>query len=180
MYTRFSGGNGQSAARWLRSLKYELPPTFTAGQWLECVDGLLDGEAARWADMRPDVRKILSDEELKHAKNHDVDTFKALLLSRFTPAAKDLEEVKYQVETLRQDATESLQDYYRRAEDLFHALGGRDEIGPAMLGVNERSILTRVISRFVHGLYDTCMKPDVSPESDSLRQSYMKARERWM
>ena len=84
MYTRFSGENGQSAARWLRTLKYELPPTFTAGQWLECVDGLLDGEAARWADMRPNVRKILSDEKLKHAKNHDVDTFKALSSAALT------------------------------------------------------------------------------------------------
>lgn len=64
MYTRFSGENGQSAARWLRTLKYELPPTFTAGQWLECVDGLLDGTAARWADEQP-VKEILSDEALK-------------------------------------------------------------------------------------------------------------------
>ena len=161
MYTRFSGEKGQSAARWLRTLKYELPPTLTAGQWLECVDGLLDGEAARWADMWPNVRNILSDEKLKHAKNHDVDTFKALLLSRFAPAAEDLEEVNYLLENLRQDGTESLQDYYRRAEDLLHALGGRDDIGPVVLGANERSMLTRVIDRFVSGLYEKFLEPDV-------------------
>lgn len=90
MYTRFSGENGQSAARWLRTLKYELPPTFTAGQWLECVDGLLDGTAARWADEQP-VKEILSDETLKDAKNHEVDIFKALLLSRFTLGEDNLE-----------------------------------------------------------------------------------------
>ena len=59
MYTRFSGDNGQSPARWLRTIKYELPTTFTPSQWLECVDGLLDGKAAYWADKRPEVKNIL-------------------------------------------------------------------------------------------------------------------------
>ena len=174
MYTRFSGENGQSPARWLRTLKYELPPTFTAGQWLECVDGLLDGTAAHWADEQPTVKKILSDKALKYAKDQDVDIFKALLLSRFNPGEGHLERVNHLVENLRQDDMEFLQVYYRRAEDLLHALGGRDEIGPAVLGVYERSILTRVISRFVGGLSDAHMKPDVSPERDSLRQTYEK------
>ena len=85
--------------------------------------------------------------------------------------------MKYLVETLRQDSPESLQDYYRRAEDLLHALGGRDDIGPAVLSVNERSILSRVISRFVAGLDELYMEPDVSPDRDSLRQTYVKIRE---
>ena len=174
MYTRFSGENGQSAARWLRTLKYELPPAFTAGQWLECVDGLLDGEAARWADEQPAVKKFLSDKALEYARNYDVDIFKALFLSRFTPGEGDLEGVNHLLENLRQDPAEFLEVYYRRAENLLHALGGRDEIYPAVLGGNERSILTRVISRFVGGLCEPYMKPDVLPEWDSLRQTYEK------
>ena len=177
MYTRFSGEKGQSAARWLRTLKYELPISFTAGQWLECVDGLLGGEAARWADVRPNVRKILSDEALKHANNQDVDAFKALLISRFASAAENLEEVNHQMENLRQGSKESLHDYYRRAEDLLHALGGRDDVGPVALDANERSILTRVIDRFVSGLDEEDLGADVSPESDSLRQAYQTIRE---
>lgn len=173
MYTRFSGKNGQSAARWLRTLKYELPPTFTMGQWLECVDGLLDGEAARWADMRPNVRKILSDEGLKHANNHHVDRFKALLIGRFAPADEDL---KHETDYFRQGATESLHHYYRRAEDLLHALGGRDEIDPVVLGANERSILTTVINQYLGGLYGQ-NEPDVEPESVSLLLTYQAIRE---
>ncbi len=144
MYTRFSGDNGQSPARWLRSLKYELPPTFTAGQWLGCVDGLLDGKAARWADKWLFVKHILSEENLKYAKDSDVDIFKTLLLSRFTPADEDLEDVDHLIMTLRQNATESLEDHYRRAEDLLYASGGRDEIYPVKMS---NRFLSRVIRR---------------------------------
>ena len=112
MYTRFSGENGQSPARWLRTVKYELPTTFTPSEWLECVDGLLDGKAAYWADKRPEVKNILSDKYLKHANNHDVDTFKKLFLSRFAPADEGPEYVDRLIETLHQDNTESLEDYY--------------------------------------------------------------------
>ena len=101
MYTRFSGEDGRSPARWLRTLKYELPPGFTAGEWLECVDGLLDGKAAHWADEQPAVRRIYSDVALELAKNHHVDIFKALLISRFTPGKQDLEGVNHLVENLR-------------------------------------------------------------------------------
>jgi len=44
MPSKFSGEKGQSALRWLRTLKYELPGDLTSNQWLEYVDGLLEGE----------------------------------------------------------------------------------------------------------------------------------------
>lgn len=176
MYTKFSGENGQRPARWLRTLKYELPPTFTVSEWLECVDGLLEGQAARWADEQPAVKKVLSDVTLEHAMNQDVDIFKALLLSRFTPGEEDLERVNHLVENLRQGATEDLLHYYRRADDLLYALGGRD-LGPVVLSDNERSILTRVNCRFLDGLDESDLKPDVLPERDSLLRTYVKTRE---
>ena len=177
MYTRFSGEDGRSPARWLRTLKYELPPRFTAGEWLECVDGLLDGKAAHWADEQPAVRRIMSDVALELAKNHHVDIFKALLISRFTPGKQDLEGVNHLVENLRQGSTEDLIHYYQRAYDLLLALGGRDYIGPDVLSVNERPILTRVISRFLDGLSESDLKLDVAPESVSLIQAYETLRE---
>ena len=176
MYTRFSGENGQSPARWLRTLKYELPPTLTAGQWLECVDGLLDGQAARWADKWPDVKKILSDEDVKHAKNHDVDTFKTLLLNRFTPADEGLEDVDHLLLPFHQNATESLEDYYRRAEDLLHVSGGRDKIDSVKLRKHQRSILLRVIVLYISGLHHSCLKSYSALMSDSLLQVYRTTR----
>ena len=176
MYTRFSGDNGQSPARWLRTLKYELPPTFTASQWLECVDGLLDGKAARWADTWPDVKTILSDRYLMQAKDGDVDTFKTLLLSRFTPADEGLEEVNHLIETLSQNATESLEDYYRRAQDLLHAYGSKDEIDPLRLSQFERSVLNRVTLNYVTGLHRSCLRSYTSFRGGSLLQAYQIIR----
>ena len=177
MYTRFSGDNGQSPARWLRTIKYELPTTFTPSQWLECVDGLLDGKAAYWGDKRPEVKNILSDKNLKHAKDHDVDTFKKLFLSRFAPADKGPEYVIHLMENLLQNATESLEDYYRRAEDLLHAAGGKDGIDLAKLSDPERSILNKVILHYVNGLRESWPKTDSVYQSDSLLQAYLTVAE---
>ena len=176
MYTRFSGDNGQSPASWLRTIKYELPTFFTPSQWVECVDGLLDGEAAYWADKRPEVKNILSDKYLKHANDHDVDTFKKLFLSRFTPPDDGPEYVDHLIETLRQNDTESLEDYYRRAEDLLHAGGGKDETDPAKLSKSERRILNKVIHQYVNGLRDERDEEHSAYESDSLLQAYLKTR----
>lgn len=172
MYTRFSGDDDRNPARWLRTIKYELPPTFTPGQWLECVDGLLDGEAARWADKSPNVKKILSDEDLKHAGKRDVATFKTLFLNRFTPADERLKDVNHMLETLRQNATESLEDYYGRAEDLLLALGGKDKTISVKLSNHETSILKRVIHHYVHGLHYSYLKSNAALQSDSLSKAY--------
>ena len=177
MYTRFSGDNGQSPARWLRTLKYELPPTFTASQWLECVDGLLDGKAARWADTWPDVKMILSDEYLVQAKDSDVDTFKTRLHSRFTPVDEGLEDLNHLIDTLSQNATESLEDYYRRAEDLLHASGGEDEIDPLRSNQFERSMLNRVTLNYVKGLRQSCFRSYTTFRGGSLLQTYYTIRE---
>ena len=177
MYTRFSGEDGRSPARWLRTLKYELPFGFPPGAWLECVDGLLDGKAAHWADEQPAVRRIMSDVVLKSANSHHVDLFKALLIGRFTPGVQNLEGVNHLVENLRQDFKEDLLHYFQRAYDLLLALGGRDYIAPDVLSVNERPTLTRVISRFLDGLSNPDLKLDVAPESVSLHQAYETVRE---
>lgn len=50
------------------------------------------------------------------------------------------------VENLRQDATERLDDYYLRAANLLHALGGKDGNESVMLNAYERSMLRKVNS----------------------------------
>ena len=176
MYTRFSGDNGQSPARWLRTIKYRLPTTFTPSRWLECVDSLLDGEAARWADKLPIVKKILSDENVKYAHGGDVHKFKTLLLSRFPPDDKALESTDYLIKTLLQNPTESLEEYYGRTVDLLYASGGRDDIQPFKLSSPERSILSTVISHFVIGLHHSCLQSNSAIQSYSLLQAYQTTR----
>ena len=177
MYTRFSGNNGQSPARWLRTLKYELPPTFTPSQWLECVDGLLDGEAARWADKEPLVKNILSEKGLKYANTREVDIFKELLLSRFPPD-EVLEDADHLIMTLLQNPTESLVQYYARAANLLDASGGRDldrdDTYPFVKHTDrERSVLNKVILHYVTGLHHQCLVSTSALQCDSLLQVYL-------
>ena len=80
------------------------------------------------------------------------------------------------IETLQQDDTESLENYYRRAEDLLHAGGGKDETDPAKLSNSEQTILEKVISQYVNGVRDEWLKTDSAYRSDSLLQAYMTIR----
>ncbi|KAK4690885.1 hypothetical protein P7C71_g6001, partial [Lecanoromycetidae sp. Uapishka_2] len=136
MYSKFHGTNGQTAARWLRTLKFELetdrthPYELNNGDWLQLIDGLLEGDAALWADQHPKVKELFSDERTKHATKNDVDTFKALFRERFAPLAENTEEAANIAEfrTLRQRPKEELQDYYRRAEDIFSGEKGHSAL----------------------------------------------------
>lgn len=177
MYTRFSGENGQSPARWLRTLKYEFPPAFTPGQWLESVDGLLDGEAARWADKELLVKNILSEKGLKYADTHDVGIFKEFLLSRFH-LDEVLEDADHLIMNLLQSPTESLVQYYGRAANLLYASGGRDvdrdDTYPFVtLTDRERSILNKVILHYVTGLHHSCLISNSALRCDSLHRVYL-------
>ncbi len=111
-----------------------------------------------------------------HATHHDVDTFKTLLLRRFTPVDEGLEDVGHLIETLRQDATESLEDYYRRAEDLLHVYGGQDGIDPVKLSTPEGFILRRVIRYYVNGLHHSCLRSSTALQGKSLLQTYRITR----
>ena len=125
---------------------------------------------------------FLSEENLKYAQDSQVDVFKTLLLSRFTPADEGLEDVDHLIVTLRQNATESLEDYYRRAEDLLHASGGKDEIDPVKLSDFERCILRRVRLHYVNGLYHSGLKSYTAFHGGSLLQTYriIRGHERLM
>lgn len=85
MYTKFSSHN-TSAARWLCNLKHELPPFFTPSQWLECINGLLEGDTATWADAHPRVKTIMTEENLQTATDVDIKIFQTALCTRFPPS----------------------------------------------------------------------------------------------
>lgn len=100
-----------------------------------------------------------------------------LLLSRFTPVDGGLDNVSYLIDTLHQDTTESLEDYYRRADDLLHASGGKDKNDSVELSSQERFMLGRVARQFLNGLYNSCLKPYSLLPGCSLLQTYRITRE---
>jgi hypothetical protein len=187
MYTKFSGENGQRAARWLRTLEYELPPTFTPRQWLECVDGLLEGDAARWADSHTKVKRLLAQENIQNAGQAEKDTFTSLLLKRFAPVDEENEFYALNItKRLVQSRSESLEQYYRRAEDLLHASGGKDNSDAVALSEDEKAILRHVIEYFIRGIHVQALRTYIKCEPtvtggwrirfNSLYEAYTAAR----
>ncbi|KAL2040869.1 hypothetical protein N7G274_006327 [Stereocaulon virgatum] len=93
-------------------MEYELPPISTPRQWLECVDGLLEGDAARWADSHAKVKRLLTQQNIQNAGQSEMDTFTSLLLKRFTPVDEDDEMNALDITTrLVQSRSESLEQY---------------------------------------------------------------------
>ena len=122
---------------------------------MECVDGLLEGDAARWTDSYSRVKKLLTQENVEHADQSDIKAFSALLLKRFTPVEKDnKDDVSNRIWTLAQQPTEALEHHYRRAEDWLHAAGGEDKPDTVTLSSSEIALLAHVIEHFVKGICD--------------------------
>lgn len=154
MYTKSSGDNGQRAARWLRTLEYELPPIFIPRQWLECVDGLLEGDTARWADSHSKVKRLLTHENIQNAGQTEKDILTSPLLKRFAPVDEANERNALNItRRLVQSRSESLEQCYRRVEDLLHASGGKDKSDAVALSENQRAILRHVTEHFIRGIH---------------------------
>lgn len=154
MYTKFSGTDSQSGARWLRTLNYELPGNLTPGQWLECVDGLLEGKAARWADQHPRIKAI--NEKLRGRDNDlsdaDVDIFEKAVQKRFPPAPCGVQLL------LTQWPEEDLDGYYERAEVHLHTLGGVDSDEDPAPSEKEHAALVKGIEAYVNGIFDSKLR----------------------
>ena len=151
----FSGTTGVSAVRWLRSLKTSLPDNLSPSEWLLRVDGLLVGDAARWADQHPRVKKILTNDHLlHHVTESDIKTFTRALIARFPiPEQCSPNKSELQLMFLKQGEIEGFDEYYRRAETLLHHIGGVDRT-ESPLTDDEESSLKKVLMQFIHGIHD--------------------------
>ena len=155
--SKFSGTDGVSAERWLRSLKRDLSPDLTASEWLLVVDTLLVGEAASWADQHPRVKRILTDEYVLHDERC-VANFSKAIIARF-PGIEVVGPEKGQalMQFLKQGPLETLEAYYRRAEKLMHATGGVDR-SEAPLSDKEEEGLKKAIEKYMFGLREQEIK----------------------
>ncbi|KAL2040867.1 hypothetical protein N7G274_006325 [Stereocaulon virgatum] len=155
MRTRFSGGT-TDVRRWLSSLKYEGPPFQTPGDHFECINSLLSGDAALWADTHPRVKSILRKKNPEDITDADVKTFQTALRARFPP--NQLKSgynslAKLPVKAFGQHAGEDLEAYYQRAIAYMYEQGGVD-LDEAPLTSHEKKGLRTAIKAYVLGLED--------------------------
>ena len=159
MHTKFSGSNGQNAHRWLRTLRYENPEiaTISPSDWLGIIDGLLEGDAATWADHHPRVKHILRAGSLKEATRADVETFKKALIARFPPVKVEITHSQpgptISSPILKQDPYEDLDCYYQRALISLYQRNGVD-LDEAPLTEQEHDALKKTIRSYLAGLVD--------------------------
>ena len=159
MHTKFSGSNGQNAHRWLRTLRFENPhfATVSPSDWLGIIDGLLEGDAATWADHHPRVKYILRTGSLKKATRADVETFKKALIARFPPVEVTIDHsrpaLKISSPILMQAPNEDLDSYYQRTLALLYQRNGVD-LAEAPLTEQEQDALRRTINSYIAGLND--------------------------
>ncbi|KAL2040868.1 hypothetical protein N7G274_006326 [Stereocaulon virgatum] len=165
MYTTFSGSKGESAARWLHTLEHQvhgpnpnynlefLPPRM----WLTCINGLLVGNAALWADHHPRVRQIIAANNLGSVSHKDVEIFKKAFLARFPPtrmtAGLCRPSLFSEPQIFAQDRSEDLDSYYQRALILLYEKGGVD-MAEAPLTELEQEALNATILTYIEGLVD--------------------------
>ncbi len=158
--SKFSGTDGVSAARWLRSLIHDLPADLSLSQWFSRVDSLLVSDAARWAEQHPRVRRMLTDEYYLHDAA-DINTFTRAITARFPPVEKPtVKQARLQLMFLKQSQDETLDSYYRRAESLLYAVGGVDRHEGPLSHVEELG-LSKVLEKYIHGLCDEGLKENV-------------------
>ena len=83
-------------------------------KWLDEVDSLLTGEAAKWADINPIIKNMLSDENIHRAIGKDINTFHMMFLERFKLAPKDDKDNSILlIQGLVQGPDKPLQKYYQ-------------------------------------------------------------------
>lgn len=189
MHTKFSGSNGQNAHRWLRTLRYEnlQIATISPSDWLGIIDGLLEGDAAIWADHHPRVKHILRAGSLKEATRADVETFKKALLARFPPVEVAISRSRPPLvlasPILEQAPNEDLNSYYQRTLILLYQRNGVD-LAEAPLTEQEHNALKKTITSHIAGLTDNQIRQEAekvwidSKASLSLREIHQLSKEK--
>lgn len=152
----FTGVGGQNARRWLfrfharHGLNPETGQSRAPGDWLESVNGHLEGDAAFWADKNPLVRRICHPDHLEKATPEDVVEFRRLFLERWEDEVEEATNPMNDIQNLRQEVGETLRDYYKRADSHLKLTGAAEM--PASATQLQTYVNDTVIERFVRGL----------------------------
>ena len=146
----------EPAARWLKRLEFDLRgldrDDISPEQYLSSVDLLLMGEAADWAESSPEISTILTGSHTKESLQRFLTLFKERFPSKAVEVVVSFPEA---LETLRQNADESLSSYYQRTVQITSRYGIRDRLpGSLPLSTLESSALDIIYGAFLKGLVD--------------------------
>ncbi|SLM35097.1 hypothetical protein LPUS_04151 [Lasallia pustulata] len=170
LYGSFTGKTGQSAARWLKKVEWELEKhagddgSVDPSRFLWAVDLLLADDAAAWAETTPGIVELLE----HPAPNADtVAQFKGLFNQRYPSKVPEPSVVHFdsEISDLRQKDDEALVTYYQRTTSLISRVGGRDrprEITPSTPALSplEAAMLDTVMRAFTRGIRDSDIRRD--------------------
>jgi len=150
------------ASRWLLKLTHDFktarlyPPS--PELFLESIEMLFHGEAAKRLDSTPRIRRIVEDRDT--ATDTEVEEVKNWMQEEFPKEISDTveENLQSEIEHLGQNETESLQNYYLRTVNILRRAHGKDRPRPAntdtRLSGLEEVMLDTMVSAFVKGLRD--------------------------
>lgn len=157
-YPTFSGEEGESGRRWVRAMN--ILPSVTPRAALQLMDGHLQGKAAKWADLTPEITAILDESYIINATKADRKMFEEAISERFKGAQEI--DVELEMQSLYQKTGESIKEYYQCATDVLAAANIQDRREGVTLSESEESILEMVIDKFIQGIHDAELRARLS------------------
>lgn len=155
----YQGLPEESARRWLYRIDHETITTDDTysknpAQWIEDATMRLAGEAAKWADRNPTIKRMLKEPDT--LTKDSITYWKELFLERWEQPEEEETNPMDDLQSLSQLPAEDLRMYYHRALSLLREAGGNDGFDDlTLLG---RSVLDSAIRAFIHGLRDPKLK----------------------
>ncbi|KAI0991964.1 hypothetical protein K3495_g16222, partial [Podosphaera aphanis] len=114
----------------------------------------------------------------------DVEDFKRAFQSRFPgkfAAVRSEDTIEEDIGNLKQEATETLRDYYGRAQHLLRRSQTKDAplVGGTPLSTAERILLQMTIKAFIRGIYERDLKKAIltRPRPTSLQEAFEVAQQ---
>lgn len=172
-YPTFSGNEGESGRRWVRAMgiRRGVVPYIA----LQLMDGHLQGNAAKWADLTPEISALLDQSNIYHTTQADVEMFEEAISERFKGAQQI--DVELEIASLYQKSGESIKHYYQSAIELLAAANVQDRRDGVPLSKSEESVLDMVVDKFIQGIYNMKLRArvfDFNKDSKfSLRRIYL-------
>lgn len=174
------GEYGNNSFIWLLEVERHREKESSPSMCLQHIDRHLEGEAAHWVLNTPDVRVLIYKGYMGLATELDLEAFHRVLTQRFKPTVESRKEMnkshpRFPLSYLKQAASESLEEYYRRARDLLIALHGRDDEYDTLTPL-EISLRSIAVMQFVSALREDWPASEGSLQSRLCQQQVLDHR----
>lgn len=156
-----TGKNGQSAARWLKKVTYELKKSSGRDEvpprhFLQALEFLLSDDAEDWIESHREANSLLN---IKEPTQADVDKVVIQLEKKFPAKPKDTSRKGFVAELreLQQEANETITMYYKSVVNMMTQVDVRDRptsLGDEELNFLEESMVDNILEAFTRGFRD--------------------------